>query len=514
MARETRVMTPTLATILSAQVVGLTTYTITIEVDIFNGFHTFSIVGLPAKAVEESRDRVSSAIKSAGYTSPKSEGQKKVVVSLAPADLKKEGTLFDLPIALGYLLAAGDISFDPTNKLFVGELSLSGALRPIKGALLLAQHARDEGVGELYLPEQNAREAALIEGIRIIPVATLTDLIAHLTAPEGSEAIPPQPPTTLTTRHRTTTTEIADIKGQERAKRALEVAAAGGHNIALYGPPGTGKTLLAQALASLLPPLSLTEAIEVSGIHSIAGQTKGLITTPPFRAPHNTSSYISIIGGGSTPRPGEVTLAHRGVLFLDEFPEFDRRVIESLRQPLEERTVSIARAQGSAVFPASFMLIVALNPCPCGYYGDERTACTCPPAAIERYRRKISGPIVDRIEMWVEVSRIATSALSNNRATTETTATIRRRIEKARIRQYTRSEERLNSTMTLSEITSLTLPRTTKKILDEAADTLDLSGRAYHRIIKLARTIADLAETREIEPTHILEALQYRPKNI
>jgi len=523
---------PKLSKVYSAQVSGLGAHIITIEVDLFRGFHTFSVVGLADKAVEESRDRISSAVKSLGFTSPKSKSQK-VVVSLAPADLKKEGPLFDLPMALAYLLAAGEIQFNPEKKLFLGELSLSGNLSPIKGTLLLAQRARDEGFEELYVPKENAAEAALIDGIGIFGAETLAEVVRHINKKKLDEkmlhimALPPikqQEKTSLKYERNIYTIDFGDIEGQERAKRGLEIAAAGGHNVSFYGPPGTGKTLLAKAFISILPPLTFNEALEVTGIHSVTGKLYSiLISEPPFRAPHHTSSYTAVVGGGTFPKPGEITLAHRGVLFLDEFPEFDRRVIESLRQPLEDGKISIARVRGAEIFPAVFILIAALNPCPCGFRGDPRKECVCTPSHLMKYQRKVSGPIIDRIDMWIEVPRIAHEKLSGNKdvgaKAKEETREMKRRILVARKTQSVRFEDNedisLNSRMGVRELKKyITLTEKTKTTLDNAAKKLDLSARAYHRIIKLARTIADLEQHKQIEERHILEALQYRPRNL
>jgi len=515
-----------LAKVYSAQTIGLRSEIITIEVDLFRGFHTFSIVGLPDKAVEESRDRVNSAIKSAGFTAPKSSGQQKVVVSLAPADLKKEGPVFDLPIALAYLLSAKEIRFNPEKKLFLGELSLGGDLRPIKGALLLAQITHNKGFEELYIPKGNAREAALIDGIKIFGAENLDEVVQHINERRSEEKskslrrhITPQEKTLFKPKEQTQAIDFNDIKGQETAKRGLEIAAAGGHNIAFFGPPGTGKTLLAKAFASILPPLTFSEALDVTGIHSVTGKlTDDLLTHPPFRAPHHTSSYIAIIGGGTFPRPGEATLAHRGVLFLDEFPEFDRRVIESLRQPLEDGYVSIARARGSEVFPAEFILVAALNPCPCGYKGDKTKECVCTQGSLAKYRRKISGPIIDRIDMWIEVPRIDLEKLSNNDDKTDSMLPIKQRIARAREIQKrrflnTKNVAGVNSRMGVRELKRFILiSDDVKRTLNLAAKKLDLSARAYHRTQKLARTIADLNESKNIEEKHILEAIQYRPK--
>ncbi len=503
------------AKVYSAQPTLLSAEIVTIEVDLSRGLHAFSVVGLPDKAVEESRDRMSSAIKHTGFTSPKSKNQK-VVISLAPADLKKEGPMFDLPMALAYLLAAGDISFDPAGKLFVGELSLDGDLRKITGVLPVVREAKKRGYREVYVPRENAQEAALVEGISIFPTKNVRELLEHLA---GKKVIAPQPKTKVTWKAPAQAIDLDDIKGQESAKRGLEIAAAGGHNIALYGPPGTGKTMLARALCHLLPPLSFDEVLEVTSIHSVAGRLEGeLVTHPPFRSPHHTSSYVAIVGGGTFPKPGEATLAHRGVLFLDEFPEFDRRVIESLRQPLEERVISISRAKGTALFPARFILVAAMNPCPCGNYGTKKE-CVCMPSALLRYQRKVSGPIMDRIDMWIEVPNIAYERLAE-KGTVEETKRVRERVAKARVEQKKRFEDAglslgLNSDMGPRELEKLSLlsDAMTKK-LQHSAERLSLSPRAYHKVIKLARTIADLEGDDNIEEPHLLEAIQYRPKSL
>lgn len=491
---------------------------VTVETDMTKGLHAFTIVGLPDKSVAEARDRVASAIKNtetAGedFKSPKSMN-KKIVVSLAPAELKKEGAVFDVPAALSYLLASKQIRFEPRGKLFAGELTLDGSLRPIRGALSIAKAAKEEGFREIYIPSDNASEASLVSGIAIFPVKNLAQLVRHLASGSvikkyvaGRENVP----------HVDFETALDDIRGQESAKRALEIATAGRHNIALYGPPGTGKTMLARAATALLPKLSEDEAIEVTTIHSLAGTlSTASVTHAPFRSPHHTSSYASIIGGGSVPRPGEVTLAHRGVLFLDEFPEFHRDVVNALREPLEDKVVSVARAKSSAIFPANFMLIAALNPCPCGFWGTER--CQCMPHLVEKYRRKISGPIADRIDMWVTVPEIPHEMLSTKaKRTTGETKTAREKIEKARDTQSKRFATSrtltTNADMRAKDIEKLAgLSDAAEVTLLEAAKRMKLSPRGYHRTIKLARTIADLAESEAIEPPHMLEALQYRAR--
>lgn len=489
---------------------------VSVEADLSRGLHAFSIVGLPDKAVEEARDRVASAIKNSGLTSPKSTN-KKIVISLAPAELKKEGAAFDLPVALSYLLAAEDIAFDPAGKLFAGELALDGAVRPIRGTLSLALRARADDIRELFVPYDNAAEASLVSGISIYPVKTLSEILEHLCG-TGAVRIAPFVSEALVPGDLSGEPDLAEIRGQESAKRALEIAIAGGHNIALYGPPGTGKTMLARTAAALLPPLSEPEMIEVTSIHSLAGLLeKGAIVRPPFRSPHHTASYPSLIGGGTIPRPGEVTLAHRGVLFLDEFPEFTRDVINALREPLEDAHVSVARARGTAMFPANFILIAALNPCPCGKYGSRE--CTCSPVAIERYRRKISGPVADRIDLWVHVGEIAPETLAKKSANREAQSpAARERIARARARQTARfieSDLSTNADMGSKEIERLAgLDDTAEKALIAAAKTLKLSPRGFHRTIKVARTIADLAASETIEAAHMLEALQYRAREM
>lgn len=493
---------------------------VSVEADIGRGLHAFSVVGLPDKAVEEARDRVASAIKNSGFVSPKSTN-KKIVISLAPAELKKEGSAFDLPLALSYMLAAEEMAFDPSGKLFVGELALDGKLRPIRGALSIALLAKESAIPEIFLPSENAEEAGLVSDITIYPVQTLHELLEHLGDSEqkiGAYIRTPQTEAALESD-----VSLQDIRGQDGAKRGLEIAAAGGHNIALWGPPGTGKTMLARAAASLLPPLSEDEVIEVTAIHSLAGASASPVRRAPFRSPHHTSSYASLIGGGSIPRPGEVTLAHRGVLFLDEFPEFHRDVVNALREPLEDARVSVARARGSATYPANFMLIAALNPCPCGRYGARaggKNECRCMPHIIEKYRRKISGPVADRIDMWVQVGEMAPEHLIiKKRNVDDQTRLVQERVAKARAIQKERfkyvPEMSTNADMGPKEIESLAaLSQKAEDDLQHAARQMKLSARGYHRTIKLARTIADLASSVSIEPIHMLEALQYRQREI
>jgi magnesium chelatase family protein len=494
---------------------------VSVECDIVRGLHAFTIVGLPDKSVEEAKDRLAAAIKNSrdgGLKSPK-RSNKKIVLSLAPAALKKEGAVFDLPLALSFLLASEQTSFDPKGKLFAGELALDGSVRPVLGSLSIASAAAAANFTDLYIPEENLEEASLISNLNIHAVTSLEHLLAMLEEPGTESPRRKQRPSKILASE---DVALDEIRGQESAKRGLIIAAAGGHNIALYGPPGTGKTLLARATASILPDLSEEEMVEVTTIHSLAGSLAGgPMFRPPFRSPHHTSSYASLIGGGTTVlRPGEVTLAHRGVLFADEFPEFHRDVINALREPLEDRVVSIARAKGSATFPANFMLIAALNPCPCGFAGSTR--CRCMPHTIEKYRRKVSGPIADRIDMWVHVGEMPPESLTTKakKATGETKAA-RELIASARERQRERfssgGKNRIfvNADMKPKHLETLVeLSDKAETALVAAARQMKLSPRGYHRTVKLARTIADLAGNAVIEPSHMLEALQYRAREL
>jgi len=504
----------------SVQIVGLKADIIDIEIDISKGLHSFSIVGLADKAVDEAKDRINAAIKNSGFKAP-SKGNKKIVISLAPANIKKEGTHFDLPIALGYLLANQDIDFDYQKKIFIGELGLAGDIKPVKGVLLLVKKAKEAGFTEVYVPKENAREAALIRGISIFSFTDLSSLIKHLSKVGESvqEKIEPEPETIVDDTDISYLIDFSDIRSQSGAKRGLEIAAAGGHNVAMFGPPGTGKTMLAKAFAGILPPLPFDQILEVTSIHSVAGALEEeLVNHPPFRSPHHTSSYVSLVGGGAYPRPGEITLAHRGVLFLDEFPEFEKRVIEALRQPLEDRVITVARSKQTIRFPANFILVASMNPCPCGNRGTKGKECKCAPIDLIRYDRKLSGPIMDRIDIWLSVPPVDHSKLLDDIHKEESSTKVRERILKARGKQSKRFADtniKMNSEITVKDLNKFApLTDTCKKILNDSASHLDLSARVYHRLIKLARTIADLEGDESINEKHLLEALQYRPKSL
>ncbi len=499
----------------SAQPHNLSGSIVDVEIDISRGLHSFSIVGMASKAVDESKDRVNSAIKNAGYDAPKSKNEK-LVISLAPAELKKDGSYYDLAIALGYLISSGEIEFNPDKKLFLGELSLDGSVKPVHGVLPIVQAAKENNFEEIFLPIENAIEAALVDGIKIYPVRSLKDVISHLDINlDENKLIEVQESTKIEEIVETHNIDFSDIKGQEIVKRGLEIAAVGGHNVAMFGPPGTGKTMLARAFSSILPTLSRDDMLEITGIHSVAGtlENSEVLTKTPVRSPHHTSSYVSIIGGGTNPRPGEITLAHRGVLFLDEFPEFDKKVLESLRQPLEDRIVTIARSSGTATFPASFILIAAMNPCPCGFYGSDKKQCICSAYDIMRYKKKISGPIIDRIDIWLPVEHVDYEKLSEKNVSTKISPEIRERVIRAREFSKNRNKNNtLNVEINARDIQNMEFSSDVRKVLNNSAEKMNLSPRAYHRVIKLARTIADMESKKDIEINHILEALQYRPQ--
>ena len=508
----------------SAQNFILEPHIIDIETDISRGLFSFSIVGLGDKAVDEARDRVVAAIKNSGFQSPKSDNHK-IIVSLAPADMKKEGASFDVGVALGYLLAKELVTFDPTGKMFLGELALDGGIRAINGVLPLVDYAKKKGFTEVFVPFQNVDEASIVPDIKIFGVKNLRELAAHLDSELrkeiGGEEIKPSRHIPYAPTIGDFSPDFDDIEGQSTAKRGLEIACAGGHHIAFYGPPGTGKTMLAKACVSVLPALSFEDAIEATSIHSIAGTLTGsYLSAPPFRAPHHTSSYAALVGGGgSIPRPGEMTLAHKGVLFLDEFPEFDRRVVESLREPLEEKALAISRAKGTARFPADFILIAAMNPCPCGMRNVKGKRCICSAMQLSKYEKKLSGPIVDRIDMWIEVLPVRHEGLLKKRNADVETKIMREKIVQARRQQIFRFKKHprkitKNSEMNARDVKDvLEKGSEAEKALLKSAEVHNFSARTFHRIVKMARTIADLDGKEKIAPEHIYEAIQYRPKN-
>ena len=504
-----------LATVKTAAVVGLEGRLVDVEVDISSGLPAMTIVGLPDTAVQEARERVRAAIRNSGCTFP----MKRIVVNLAPADLKKAGPAYDLPIAVGILLSSEQIYADVSQTIILGELSLDGSLRHTNGVLPMVALAHQEGFPAVIVPEADAKEASLIEGTKITPIASLSQLVSYL---REEIPMPEYQPEEIQeyTPPAASITDLAYIKGQEHVKRALEVAASGGHNVIMIGPPGSGKTLLARSLPSILPPMTTEEALEATKIYSVSGLLPAdtpILRHRPFRSPHYTISNAGLGGGGHWPRPGEISLSHRGVLFLDELPEFGHSLLEILRQPLEDKVITIIRAQGSVTFPANFMLVGAMNPCPCGFYGDPFRQCTCSPSLVSRYQKRISGPFIDRVDIFVEVPHIDYEKLADDRLG-EQSDKVQARVKAARSIQQKRFEGTkltCNAEMTPPEVRAFChAEESAQSLLKAAMKQLYLSARAFHRILKLARTIADLENADIIKAHHLAEAIQYRPRRM
>lgn len=504
-----------LTTVRTCALAGLDGQIVEVEVDVAPGLPSFIVVGLPDAAVQEARERVRAAIRNSGFEFP----MRRITVSLAPADLRKEGPSYDLPIAIGILSSSGQIEARLDDCVLIGELSLEGQLRRTDGILPMIGLARSRGIRTAMVPQSNADEAALVEGVEVLAAESLRELVEHVRGDAPMQAHVPDPAASRLGRVEYGV-DLVDIRGQEQAKRALEVAAAGGHNLLMSGPPGSGKTLLARAMASVLPPLTPSEALETTKVYSVAGMLPAdtpLVSVRPFRSPHHTISHAGLVGGGKVPKPGEVSLSHRGVLFLDELPEFGQSVLEVLRQPIEDKRVTISRAHGTVTYPASFMLVAAMNPCFCGNLGDPRKPCTCSPSTVSRYQKRISGPLLDRMDIFIDVPHVDYDKLTGE-ATGEPSAAVRERVCRARRIQRERFDgvcAQANADMGPSDVWKYCrLDDAAHGLAKAAMERLHLSARAFHRTLKLARTVADLAGEEEIGMAHLAEAVQYRQRGI